>query len=331
MLLERSGLTVIVEEIVSNRILVLGSSNIDVILRVPRFHHPGETIKGEDPVTVFGGKGANQAVAAKRLGAMVSFVTKLGNDHYGKAYHKYLVENHFEQKCILHDRTRPTGLALIELNPKGENRIIVSPGANGSLSVKDLNSLIHQWKGITVFVTQLEIPLSTVQEGLRMAKAHGATTLLNPSPVAALPWDMLSLVDFVVPNEWEAQSLTTTKMKGHHDLPRMAKKLLAMGTRNVVITLGAKGFFFKSRQTEIRMGAFRVKAVDSTSAGDAFMGGLACSLSEGKPIEEALRFASGAGALATTKLGAQPSLPSRMEVEGFLAQPRHRRNAFPLP
>jgi ribokinase len=299
----------------AKQILVVGSSNVDLILRIPRFHHPGETITGENLVTVFGGKGANQAVASKRLGGKVSFVTKLGNDHYGKAYRKY----------ILHDRKRPTGVALIEVIPDGENRIIVSPGANGSLTGKDVATLIHPWKEIGVFMTQFEIPLAAVQRGLRMAKDRGAITLLNPSPITSFPSNMLSLVDFLVPNEWEAQALTGIRLKGDHDLPRVAKKLLAMGAKNVVITLGAKGLFFKNRETEIRMGAFKVKAVDSTSAGDAFMGGLACGLSEGKPIDDALRFASGAGALATTKLGAQPSLPSRAELEGFLARARSQK------
>lgn len=306
-------------------ILVLGSSNVDLVVRVPRFHHPGETIAGENLVTLFGGKGANQAVAAKRLGGTVSFITKLGNDHYGNAYRKYLLENGFDRKCILRDSKHPSGVALIELTPKGENRIIVSPGANASLARKDLRNLAGQWKGASVFMTQLEIPLLAVLEGLKMAKAQGATTLLNPSPAAPLPSKMLSLVDFLVPNEWEAQSLTGVKIKGERHLSRTAERLLHMGAKNVIITLGAKGLFFKSREAEIRMEAFQVRALDSTSAGDAFMGAFACSLSGKRPLEDALLFASAAGALATTRLGAQPSLPSRAELEGFLARARSRK------
>jgi ribokinase len=166
-------------------------------------------------------------------------------------------------------------------------------------------------------VTQFEIPLATVQKSLKMAKERGAITLLNPSPVFPLPSGLLSLVDFLVPNEWEAQTLTGMILKGPQDLPKVATKLLAMGTTNVVITLGEKGLFFKNKDTELRMPAFKVKSVDSTSAGDAFMGGLACGLSEDMPIDAALRFASGAGALATTKLGAQPSLPTRAEVDAL--------------
>lgn len=303
----------------SNKILVLGSSNIDLILRIPRFHYPGETILGENLVTVFGGKGANQAIASKRLGGKVAFITKLGNDHYGKSYRRYLIENGLDQKYLLRDKKLPTGIALIELNPKGENRIIVCPGANGTLSEKDLKRLSLLWKSIKVFVTQLEIPIETVKMGLKMAKEYGALTLLNPSPPIRLPSDIFSSIDFIVPNEWEAQSLTGLKMKGNRDIPKMAKRLLERGAQNVVITLGPKGLFFKNMSEEIWMEAFSVNIVDTTAAGDAFMGALALSLSEGKSIRETLRFANGAGSLATTKLGAQPSLPSRRDLDKYLS------------
>jgi len=303
-----------------HKILVLGSSNIDLILRIPRFHHPGETILGENVVTVFGGKGANQAIASKRLGGKVSFITNLGNDHYGQSYYQYLIKNGLGQKCLLKDKERPTGMALIELTPKGENRIIVSPGANSSLGEKDLKRLTQVWSGISVFVTQLEIPIATVKMGLEMARHHGAITLLNPSPAVQLSSDILSLVDFLVPNEWEGQFLSGLKLKGDRDISRIGKKLLEMGPRNVVVTLGPKGLFFKSRIEEIWMKSFKVNVVDTTAAGDAFMGGLACGLSEGKPIREVLRFANGAGALATTRLGAQPSLPLRRDLENFLSK-----------
>jgi ribokinase len=302
------------------QILVVGSSNVDLVLRIPRFHRPGETITGGNLVTVFGGKGANQAVAAKRLGGSVRFITKMGNDHYGKTYRNYLVESGFARKDILQDKKHPTGVAVIEVNPKGENRIIVSPGANGCLTLKDVARLEQPWKEVGVFVTQLEIPLPTVHKSLRMAKDRGVITLLNPSPALRLPPGLLSLVDFLVPNEWEAQTLTRMELKGAQALSKVATKLLAMGTRNVVITLGAKGLFYKNKDTELRMPAFKVKAVDSTSAGDAFMGGLACGLSEDMPIDAALRFANGAGALATTKLGAQPSLPTRAEVDALVQE-----------
>ena len=300
------------------KILVLGSSNMDLILRIPRFHNPGETILGENLVTAFGGKGANQAIASKRLGGKVSFITKLGTDPYGHTYYKYLIANGLDPKGILKDRECPTGVALIELNPKGENRIIVSPGANGVLTPEDLRRLTPAFNGTKVFVTQLEIPLATVKTALRMARRNEAITLLNPSPATLLPKELFASVDFLVPNEWEAQFLTRIKMKKEGDIPKIAGRLLRMGVKNVVITLGPKGLFFKNEKEEIRMEAFQVKVVDTTAAGDAFMGALACGLSEGQPIQEALKLANTAGALATTKLGAQPSLPRQQDLERFL-------------
>jgi len=300
------------------KILVLGNSNVDFVFRIPRFHHPGETILAESLVTFFGGKGANQAITAKRLGGNVHFITKVGNDLYGKSYRHHLIKNGLDQKLILKDKKLPTGMAVIELTPKGENRIIAFLGANGSLSVNDLKRLERYWKGVDVFVTQLEIPFSTVEKGLKMAKEKGALTLLNPSPPVQLPSHVLSSVDFIVPNEVEAQSLTGIKWKGDREIRKMAEKFLDQGVKNVVITLGSKGLFFKNRSEEVWMNAFRVNVIDTTAAGDAFLGALASGLSENKPIREVLRFANGAGALATTKLGAQPSLPSRRDLNMFL-------------
>jgi len=300
------------------KILVLGNSNVDFVFKIPRFHHPGETILAESLVTFFGGKGANQAITAKRLGGNVHFITKVGNDLYGKSYRHHLIKNGLDQKLILKDKKLPTGMAVIELTPKGENRIIAFLGANGSLSVNDLKRLERYWKGVGVFVTQLEIPFPTVEKGLKMAKEEGALTLLNPSPPVQLPSHVLSSVDFIVPNEVEAQYLTGIKWKGDREIRKMAEKFLDQGVKNVVITLGSKGLFFKNRSEEVWMNAFRVNVIDTTAAGDAFLGALASGLSENKPIREVLRFANGAGALATTKLGAQPSLPHRRELDMFL-------------
>ena len=308
----------------SKRILVLGNSNVDFVFRIPRFHDPGETILAESLGIFFGGKGANQAITAKRLGGNVQFITKVGNDHYGKAYRHHLIKSGLNRKLILEDKKLPTGTAVIELTTKGENRIIAFLGANGSLSVNDLKRLERHWSGVCVFVTQLEIPLETVDRGLRTAKDQGAVTLLNPSPPIPLASHILSTVDFIVPNEVEAQLLTGIKWKGDREIRKMANRLLDMGAKNVIITLGPKGLFFKNRNEELWMKAFRVNVVDTTAAGDTFLGGLATSLSENKPIQEALKFANGAGALATTKLGAQPSLPSRRELESFLARMKEK-------
>jgi ribokinase len=258
-------------------------------------------------------------MAAMRLGGNVCFITKLGSDSYGKSYRQYLVKNGLPLRGILQDKNSSSGMAFIELAPGGENRIIVSPGANASLSGKDLMRLRSLWKGVRAFATQLEIPIATVKLGLKLAKQQGALTLLNPSPPLRLSSHLLSLVDFIVPNEWEAQALTGITMKTDQDIQKMAARLLKMGVKNVVMTLGPKGLFFKNKTDETWMDAYGVKVVDTTAAGDAFMGGFACGLAEKKPIHEVLRMANGAGALATTKLGAQPSLPSRRNLEFFLS------------
>lgn len=302
------------------KILVLGNSNIDLIFKIPRFHRPGETILAEGFTTTFGGKGANQAITAKRLGADVLFLTKVGNDHYGTVYRQNLIKNGLDQRWILRDKNLPSGMAVIELTPKGENRIIASLGANGSLTESDLKKLNPFWKDIKVFVTQLEIPLSTVKTGLKLAKENGAITLLNPSPPVALRSSIFSLTDFLVPNEVEAQILTGIMWRKDKDLRSIAQRLIEMGPKNVIITLGPKGLFFKNQGEEIWIKAYKVKVIDTTGAGDAFLGAFACALSEERPIREALRFANGAGALATTKLGAQPSLPFRKDLERFLSR-----------
>jgi ribokinase len=304
------------------KMLVLGSSNIDYILRIPRFHQPGETIRGKNAVIAFGGKGANQAIAAHRLGTKVGFVTKLGHDHEGETYRWYLLKSGLDRRYILRDEKLPTGMAFIELIPKGENRIVVSPGANASLSDRDLKGVVKDWKGIKVFLAQLETPLLTVKTGLQMAREQGATTLLNPSPPLLPATNLFSFVDYLVLNEWESQLFSRIRIASTPDLRKVAQKLLHLGVRNVVITLGPKGLFFRNREEEIRMKAFPVEVVDSTAAGDAFMAGLASGLLEGREIHEALEYASGAGALAATKLGAQPSLPFRRELESFLGRAR---------
>jgi ribokinase len=250
----------------------------------------------------------------------------VGNDHYGKSYRQHLIKNGLDPRLILRDNKLQTGTAVIELTPKGENRIVAFLGANGSLSVSDLKRLERYWRGVGVFVTQLEISLATVERGLKIAKDQGALTLLNPSPPVRLSPDLLRLVDFIVPNELEARSLTGIKWKGKQEIRKTADRLLNMGVKNVVITLGPKGLYFKNRNEELWMEAFRVNVIDTTAAGDAFLGALATSFSENKPIREALKFANGAGALATTKLGAQPSLPSRKELEAFLARMKDVKN-----
>ncbi|MGQ9696188.1 MAG: ribokinase [Thermodesulfobacteriota bacterium] len=302
----------------AKKILVIGSSNIDLIMQIPRFHNPGETILAANLKTAYGGKGANQAIAAKKLGAEVFFLTKLGKDFWGDAYRRYLIKMGLDPRGLLQQRKVPTGMALIELVPRGENRIIVFPGANGYLQPRDLHQNKGIWEETGFLVMQLEIPLPTVKEALHMAKERGLTTILNPAPAAILSRKLLLLVDYLIPNKEEAEVLAGKQVRKKEDLLQVALHLHKKGAKNIIITLGRNGLFFFNGEEQIWRGAFKVKAVDTTAAGDAFVGGFATVLSRGRPIIEALKFANAAGALATTKLGAQPSLPTQKELENFI-------------
>lgn len=303
----------------------MGSANVDFILKIPRFHGPGETMIAENFVTAFGGKGANQAVAAKRLGGRTGLLAKLGGDPYGRSYCQYLIRNGFERKFLLVEEKMPTGIALIEVSSDGENRILVSPGANGSLSPRDLGKFSSAFQEAGIFVTQLEIPMESVLKGLKMAKKAGAVTLLNPAPAQRISGEVLAYVDYLLPNETEAETLTGLMIKEERDIAAAAAKLLDRGVKNVVITLGRRGAFFKNREDEIWAEGFPVKSEDTTAAGDAFVGAFACGLAEGRELYEILTFANAAGALTTTRLGAQPSLPSRRGVEKLMRKKKGRK------
>lgn len=300
------------------KILVIGSSNIDLIMQIPRFHNPGETILAAHLKTAYGGKGANQAIAAKRLGAEVFFLTKLGKDFWGDSYRRYLIKMGLDPRGLLQERKVPTGMALIELVPRGENRIIVFPGANGSLQPRDLHQNKGIWERIDFLVMQLEIPLPTVKEALRLAKEMGITTILNPAPAAILSRNLLLLVDYLIPNKEEAEVLAGKQVRKKEDLLKVALHLHKKGAKNIIITLGRRGLFFSNGEEQIWREGFKVKAVDTTAAGDAFIGGFASALARGRPIMEALKLANAAGALTTTKIGAQPSLPAIKEVRNFI-------------
>lgn len=301
----------------NKKILVIGTSNIDFIFRVPHFHQVGETIVAEVMTTAFGGKGANQAITIKQLGSKVIFLTKLGNDVYGEQYKKYFLKKGMDAKWILKDKKLPTGMAIIELSPKGENRIMVSPGANHSLLPKDLIKNPPPWKEINLFLTQLEIPLETVSTGLELAQTYGVITILNPSPGQRLSSRILSMVDFLIPNETEAEIISGIKIRKDKDIEKIGNILMEMGSRNIVVTLGEKGLFFKNQDETIWMEAFKVDVKDTTAAGDAFIGAFAHGIHKGWPIREVLKFANASGALATTKIGAQPSLPMKKDLDDF--------------
>lgn len=297
-------------------VLVVGSLNMDLVLPVPRHPKPGETVVGGDLRRFPGGKGANQAVAAARLGARVRMIGRVGADAYGAELKRGLEAEGIETEDVA-ELDAPTGVALIGVSADGQNAIVVSPGANARLRPEDL--VPERFAGAGVVVLQLETPLETVQRAAELGRAAGARVLLNAAPAQALPEGLLGALDVLVVNEFEA-----ARVAGAHE-PEGPEEALALArelARRVpvaVVTLGARGLVWAGAEGEGILPAFEVRAVDTTAAGDAFVGGLAAALAAGEPLERALRFASAAGALAATRHGAQPSLPSAEAVRTLLS------------
>jgi ribokinase len=297
-------------------IVVIGSLNADLVVRLPRFPAPGETIRGEDLAIVPGGKGANQAVAAARLGARVAMVGCVGADSFGDSLIQNVKNNGVDAAHIQRDGSAATGTATILVDAKGQNSIVLSPGANARVSPDDLRP--DMLAGARLLLLQLEIP---TEAGLRAAQlAHRSKTrvILNPAPAAELPDELLKLSDYVVPNETELALLTGSELRDKRSLESAARALLQRGARSVVVTLGAKGALVVSGFATKYVPAYRVRPVDTTAAGDAFIGGLAAALLRRNSLQDAVQYGCACGALATTKFGAQPSLPTAEEVRAFL-------------
>ncbi|MCC7362603.1 MAG: ribokinase [Anaerolineales bacterium] len=297
-------------------IVVIGSSNTDLIVRASRLPAAGETVLGGDLATAAGGKGANQAVAAVRLGAPVSFVACLGPDMFGQQAAAALAAEGLDLTYLVRDPAAPSGVALIVVDDAGQNLIAVAPGANSRLTPAAVAAAQPALAAARVLLLQLEIPLDTVLAAARAGRAAGLTVSLNPAPAQPLPAELYPLLDFLTPNEHEAQTLT-----GLADPAAAADALLARGVRAVIVTLGAQGVLVATRPgAPERLPAFQVQAVDTTAAGDAFNGGLAVALARGDELPDAVRYAQAVGALAVTRAGAQPSLPTAAEVSAFLAE-----------
>ena len=291
-------------------ILVVGSSNIDLVASVDRLPSRGETVLGYRFAQSFGGKGANQAVAAARAGAEVAFLSKLGADANGRLIEQHLAAQGLSRPILLRDAEFPTGVAMILVDHSGENQIAVVPGSNGRLTPADLRQHRELIAGARVLLLQMEIPRETVFEALRLGRECGLTTILNPAPAAPLPSDLLRLVDILTPNESEAQVLT-----GSTDPAEAAQILTGRGVGTVVVTCGANGAFLTTGNDVTHIPGFLVETIDSTGAGDAFNGALACAVAEGVPLKSAIERANAAGALATTGRGAQESMPTKDDIE----------------
>jgi ribokinase len=305
-----------------NKIVVVGSSNTDMIVKLPRLPKPGETISGGAFSTAAGGKGANQAVAAARAGAEVGLVARVGGDSFGEQAITGFVGDGIDVGHVTRDPAVPSGVALIFVDESGENSIAVAPGANAGLTPKDVEAAKELIAGADVVVMQLETPLETVERAAVLAREHGARVILNPAPAQPLSDEILGNVSILTPNESEAELLTGIQVEGHAGAEEAARALVARGVETVILTLGSRGaFVFESASGELVPG-FDVDAVDTTAAGDVFNGTLAVGLAEGMPLARAVGFANAAAALSVTKLGAQPSAPTRAEIDTFLGDSR---------
>ncbi len=299
-------------------VLVVGSLNQDLTVPVPRHPRPGETVLGGDLALHPGGKGANQAVAAARMGAAVRMIGRVGADAFGRGLVENLKTEGVDVSGVRALEDAPTGTALIAVGPGGENAIVVSPGANARLRPEDLSPA--EFASARVLLLQLEVPLDTVLEAARLGKEAGARVVLNAAPARALPEALLARVDLLVVNEHEAATLLKAAPA---ETPGAALALARRLSRQVpaaVVTLGEKGLAYAGQEDSGTLPAFPVQAVDTTAAGDAFAGALAAALAEGAALPDALRVGAAAGALAATRPGAQPSLPRRDEVHALLAR-----------
>ncbi|MBA3752805.1 MAG: ribokinase [Nitrospira sp.] len=290
-------------------VIVIGSSNIDLTMTVDHLPARGETVIGHRFVQSFGGKGANQAVAAARAGAQVAFLSKVGMDANGTLVDHHLAGQGLSHLALLRDDQAATGVAIIVVDRTGDNQIVVAPGSNGRLTPDDIRQHATLMADSKVLLVQMEISMETMREALTLAKGLGLITILNPAPAGPLPLDLLQLVDILTPNEREAQTLT-----GSSDMAEAVHLLTTRGPGTVVVTCSADGALMSHGNGITHVPAFLVDPIDSTGAGDAFNGALACALMEGTPFETALEVANAAGALATTKRGAQESMPTKGEI-----------------
>ena len=291
-------------------ISVLGIFVADISFSGPKIPAVGETILGNKYNVGPGGKGCNQAVAIARLGGKVNFISKIGKDAYGKLALETLKKNNINTENIIQDEKLQTGVAGILVDKQsGKNAINVIVGAPNSLKISEMNSQINLIKSSKIFLTQLEIPKDVTLHCLKTAKENGCLTILNPAPASEISKEFYSYIDYFTPNETEAEFYTGIKITNEKEAKQAADKLINLGIKKIIITLGEKGLFYSDGQEEIHLKANSVKAIDTTGAGDAFNGALAFSLSKGKPIKACLELANKAAGLSTTKLGAGDAMP----------------------
>lgn len=306
----------------AGNLVVLGSINADHILNLNSFPTPGETVTGSQYQVAFGGKGANQAVAAGRSGANISFIACTGDDDIGESVRKQLASDRIDITPISVISGEATGVALIFVNAEGENVIAIHAGANAALSPALVEAQRDRIAQASALLMQLESPIESVLAAAKIARQHNTTVALNPAPARELSDELLSLVDIITPNETEAEKLTGIRVENDEDAAKAAQALHAKGIHTVLITLGSRGVWASVNGDGHRVPGFKVDAVDTIAAGDTFNGALITALLEETPLPEAIRFAHAAAAIAVTRKGAQPSVPWREEIKAFLGQQR---------
>ncbi len=297
-----------------NRIIVVGSTNMDMVVKTDHIPKPGETVLGGTFLMNPGGKGANQAVAAARLGGQVSFITKIGQDIFGRQSSKIFNDEGIDVGGLYTDEHNPSGIALITVDDKGENSIVVAPGANACLHEDDVNKAISKIEDGKILLVQLEIEISSVKMAIERAKERGFTVILNPAPVNKSVIPLLNNVDIITPNIHEAETLSGQSIQGLESAVEAAKKIRELGVKIVIITLGEEGALICQENDVKHIPAPKVSAMDTTAAGDVFNGALAVALAEEKGLTEAVNFACRAAAIAVTRMGAQNSIPYRNEI-----------------
>lgn len=296
------------------KIIVIGSSNVDMVVRTSHLPAPGETILGGEFFMNQGGKGANQAVAIKRLGGNLIFMAKLGNDVLGRQSVGYFKKEGIDTRYIALDEDSASGVALISVDDHAENSIVVASGANMLLNEQDVDKMLEEMCEGDILLMQLEIPLQTVEYAARKAFGKGVKVVLNPAPARSLPKELFRHLYMATPNRIEAEMLTGIKIANDADVEKVAEEICAMGVKNVIITLGSKGCLIREEGVSYRIDAFKVEPVDTTAAGDTFNGALCVGLSEGMDLKQAAVMASKASSIAVTRMGAQSSIPYREEL-----------------
>ena len=296
------------------KIIVIGSSNVDMVVRTSHLPAPGETILGGEFFMNQGGKGANQAVAIKRLGGNLIFMAKLGNDVLGRQSVGYFKKEGIDTRYIALDEDSASGVALISVDDHAENSIVVASGANMLLNEQDVDKMLEEMCEGDILLMQLEIPLQKVEYAARKAFGKGVKVVLNPAPARSLPKELFRHLYMVTPNRIEAEMLTGIKIANDADVEKVAEEICAMGVKNVIITLGSKGCLIREEGVSYRIDAFKVEPIDTTAAGDTFNGALCVGLSEGMDLKQAAVMASKASSIAVTRMGAQSSIPYREEL-----------------